>query len=327
LSLSVIVVTYNSREEIAVFLQTLSNLVRKFRISVETQITDNNSEDKTQDFLTGEASKWAELNLSLTLNSKNFGLSSELNKQIARCSGEMILICNPDIMFTEDMVQLLRYSETYPEYGIVPELLNYDGSTQKIVYRRFPTLSRILLSYTFTGRLLSRTIAKKIFDDYSYVGHEFCSPVDLIEQPGGGCLLFQKRTLKRLDPFFDPRFPVLWNDVDMAMRARAAGIRFLIAPDVKLFHGHAHSFKKLSLEQKMMLFYSSQGMLGFIEKWRLHPRIVRAILFFDSTASVVATFASHFLGKQTRRSRALGRSQGLRKALELATLRFRCSLW
>ena len=288
--LTIITVTYNSKREIENFLHSLVEVVPELGrggITLETRIVDNNSSDGTAQFLsTLESTLLSRLNIILTFNEQNIGLSRAINRELDSSGSELVLFCNPDILFTIDIIRLIAILERFPRHGIVPELYNMDGTVQRISYRRFPTVTRIAFDFTVMGNLLSRFFPW-IRNDYSYKHHRFRSPADYVEQPGGVCLLMHLSDIRKIRPFFDPAFPVLWNDVDMALRARELGIKFLIATDVKIFHAHAHSLKRADKTLISRLFYSHLGMIGFSTKWKLHPRVLRTILFLDTVFTIV----------------------------------------
>ena len=283
--LSVVVVTYNSRGEVAKCLESFSRIVLEFRLKVEVRIMDNNSTDGTREWLQQNAQMFPSLNLRLNLNKKNIGLSNAVNEELARCNSDMVLICNPDVVFTSGFIHLLNFSRQHPEFGVVPELRNLDGTVQRVTYRRFPTVTRILMDFTGLGIHFSRYIFSWVHDDYCYVDYKFNEPVDFLEQPGASFLLLHKDTAKKLSPFFDPQFPVLWNDVDMALRARLLGIRFVIMPGVKIYHELGHSMKSVNHSRGALLFFSQHGLIGFARKWNLHPRILQASIFLDAVFS------------------------------------------
>jgi GT2 family glycosyltransferase len=287
--LIIVTVTYNSRGEIEGFLHSLIKIAPRLELEgiiFETRIVDNNSSDGTAQFLSSLNSTFlSRLNIKLTLNPQNIGLSKAINRELDNSRGDLVLLCNPDILFTLDAIQLIGVSNKFPGYGIVPELCNMDGTIQRVSYRRFPTIARITFDFTVAGNLFSRFLPW-IKNDYCYKTHRFRSP-DYVEQPGGVFLLMHLSDTRRISPFFDPAFPVLWNDVDMALRAKELGIKFLIAPDAKIFHVHAHSLKKTDKTLISKLFYSHLGLIGFATKWKLHPRILQAILFSDTVFTIV----------------------------------------
>ena|SRR2546428_5328714 len=212
----------------------------------------------------------------------NIGLSKAVNLLLHQVRGDLILFCNPDIIFDKSINIMI---DSVRQFG-VPQTPMYIGHN---VDRRFPTTTRILANHLLLCRLFSRFGLNPIERDYLNNGAEVG---DWIEQPGGSCLLMKwddveriRRSHPRLQ-FYNERFPVYWNDVDMAMRARRLGIRF-VKSSVRVLHEGAVSSRNIDLERRLMLFYSRAGLIGFATKWHLHPRIMKIAFFLDAIVAVM----------------------------------------
>jgi len=322
--ISIIAVTYNSRPEIERFLLSLSHILNEFPLEAETRIWDNASSDGTTEYLRSSEKDLEALRISLHLSPKNVGLSRALNLEIAQSEGEWILLCNPDVEFSRDVPRLFEFGSSHPEYGVIPDMKNPDGTPQRSINRRFPSLVRIFFEYTSLGVYFSRLIPF-IRDDYKYSHRQFTSPTP-IEQPGASFLLLHRKTLDKLSDqgrFLDESFPVFWNDVDMAMRARTRGVQFVLLPQVRIQHGFGHSVKKINREKLLTLFFGSHGLIGFATKWRMHSKTIQMLFFLDSIFAV----SLGFLGYPARRRRGgnLG-SSGLSSMLRWRIMKFWCSL-
>lgn len=57
----------------------------------------------------------------------------------------------------------------------------------------------------------------------------------------GSAVLVDADLLRRIGPF-DERFFLVWEDVDLCLRARRAGARCLVTPDARVLHGRSRSF-------------------------------------------------------------------------------------
>src|SRR6266487_404548 len=316
--LSIITVTYNSRLEIERFVLSLSEMLKNDSIEAETRIWDNASSDGTAQYLLSSQKALPRLKMSLNTSTKNVGLSKAWNSEISRSSGEWVLLCNPDVEFSDEVTKLLEYGSAHAEYGIVPDLKNPDGTTQRSIHRRYPSFTRTFFEYTSLGRYASRLLPF-VRNDYKY-SHEKFTSASVIEQPGGTFLLLHKKTLDRLSKdgkLFDERFPVFWNDVDISMRARIEGVKFVILPEVRILHGFGHSVKNLDREMLLMLFFGERGLVGFANKWRLHPRAIQAFLFMDSIFVVALGFVAR-IGRRGSRD-----TSGEKTASSVPTFRWR----
>jgi GT2 family glycosyltransferase len=56
----------------------------------------------------------------------------------------------------------------------------------------------------------------------------------------GACLAARTATLRRLGPF-DPAIHLFGEDLDLCLRARAAGIRTVLHPDLRIRHAGGHA--------------------------------------------------------------------------------------
>jgi GT2 family glycosyltransferase len=317
--ISFIVVTYNSKREIVGFLTSLLDIVRKNGLDVETLITDNASEDGTQDYLLNNLHQFPELRVSLQLNKENLMLSRATDEMIELSKGDRVAICNADIRFPISFPELLSVLEDHPECGIIPEVVNEDGTIQRVIYRRYPSSIRVIFDFTPIGILFCRKIRRLsrripalklllwIRDDFCYSNHSF-GALDYVEQPGGPVVLFKRETLLKLTPYYDVSFPVFWGDVDMALRARSAGIKFMIVSRVKLTHNYGHSTtlkKDTSQEHREFLYtllYGSNGMMGFARKWGLSVATLRLALFLGAVLVTGIRFFRPRARKETNQS-------------------------
>lgn len=299
--LTIITVTYNSRQEIERFVLSLSDILRSHPIEVETRIWDNASSDGTGQFLLSSQKAHPELKMSTKISPKNVGLSKALNSEIRGSAGDWVLLCNPDVEFSGQVWKILEYAYSHPEYAVIPDFKNPDGTTQRSIHRRFPSFTRILFEYTTLGRYFSRLLPF-VRNDYKYSQTSFVSP-SIIEQPGGTFMLLHRKTLDRLSrdgTFYDERFPVFWNDVDVSMRARVEGVKFVIVPEVRILHGFGHSVKNLDREMLLMLFFGTHGLVGFATEWRMYPRAIQTILFLDSILVVALGFVARIARRGSR---------------------------
>jgi len=298
--ITIITVTYNSRQEIERFLLSLSEMLKRDSRELETRVWDNASSDGTRQYLSTAQQILPALKMSVSLSYENVGLSRAINSQIASSKGELILLCNPDVEFSDEFSDLVDFASSHPELGVVPDLKNPDGTTQRSVHRRFPSFTRIFFEYTSFGRYVSRLLPF-VREDYKYSNTKFTAP-SIIEQPGGTFLLLHRETVRKLSregKLYDEKFPVFWNDVDLSMKARVEHVKFVIVPEVRIIHGFGHSVKKLENEKRLALFFGKLGLIGFADKWKLNPRAIQVVLFLDSILAVSLGFAARLVKRRS----------------------------
>ena len=319
---SIITVTYNSESVIREFLDSLSATVKTLGLDAETIIVDNASRDGTAETLR-DLNRYTNLHIRLVLNRKNIGLSKAMNDALNLSRGRKILICNPDIVFTDSIGEMFKISERIPALILVPQLYAVNGQLQEIIHRRFPTIISFISEVTtLRVPILSRMIARNI----RYVSREYRRPLDTIEHMSAVCMLVDRRVARRLVPFYDPAFPVYWNDVDMSKRAANLGIRCAIVLDAKVYHELGHSVARSDPEMIAMLRYSSLGVMGYARRWNMHPNLIHAALFLDATLRIAREIPKRYLGRRTHKERRQGRLPTIQEAARRYILPFRCSL-
>ena len=321
-NVSIITVTYNSEGVIGAFLDSLSAVIKTLDLHAETIITDNASKDGTAKILV-DSNRYSNLHVRLVLNRKNLGLSKAMNDAITLSRGGKILICNPDIILTDSVGEMFKISEQNPDLILVPQLYEANGQLQQIIHRRFPSvISFVSEVTTLTVPILSKMIVRNI----RYVGREYRRPLDSIEHLSAVCMLVDRRAAEKLDPFYDPAFPVYWNDVDMSKRAANLGITGAIVPEARVYHELGHSVAKSDPEMIAMLRYSSLGVMGYARRWNMHPKLIRAALFLDATLRIAREIPKRYLGRETHKMRRQHRLPAIKDTVRRYILPFRCSL-
>src|SRR2546430_17137289 len=119
--LTIITVTYNSRREIERFLLSLSDMLRTCSMEAETKIWDNASTDGTGEYLQSSQRTLPVARISLNRSPKNVGLSKAVNSEIASCNGQWVLLCNPDVEFSNEVSKILEYASRSEERRVGKE--------------------------------------------------------------------------------------------------------------------------------------------------------------------------------------------------------------
>jgi GT2 family glycosyltransferase len=122
---SAVIVTYNSEGVVAECLRSLLGSDGIERI--ELIVVDNASRDSTLNIVKREAPS-----AKLIANPRNRGLAAANNQGLKAATYDLLLICNPDVVFdtraVQEMADLMRRR---PDAGwVVPKLVYEDGSVQ-----------------------------------------------------------------------------------------------------------------------------------------------------------------------------------------------------
>ncbi len=282
--LSIIIVTWNCQEEVMNCLRSLSGL-RDLPAGLQTLVVDNGSEDGTRESLQASSSILTDIGLEVTYNSRNVGLSSATQQAYRKARGNWILLCNPDITFNENLNRLVDYGFSHPDEMITAEMVNDNGTLQRVIHRRFATITRVFFDFSTVGTYLDEKFMNHLVrKNYSYQG-EILPPVAAVEQPGASFLLFNRGLIERLGFIFDARLPVWWNDVDLARRAERAGIQRTLLSDAKVKHGLGRSGSR-KMPSRTQWFVFCRSMLFYARRWKMHPHLLQLLFCADAILSV-----------------------------------------
>jgi GT2 family glycosyltransferase len=156
----------------------------------------------------------------------NPGFGAANNEGVARASGEVTVLLNPDIVASPESVERLATLAAGRSALVVPRLLNTDGSVQRSAFA-LPGRPSGLLSAVTPGPLRRepwRSRAPRI------VGWALAA-----------ALAAPTALLRHLGPF-DPDAFLFYEDMDLCLRARADGIPTVLHPEVELTHTGGHSY-------------------------------------------------------------------------------------
>ncbi len=233
MDLSIIIVNYKSRLKLEACLRSLA--AADFGgLEYEIILVENASGDKLADLAA------ADKHISLIESERNLGMGGGNNLGIAASSGKMILITNPDLVFSREAVKhLVSYLTNNREAAIVgPKLLNPDGSLQYSC-ARFPSIFLPVLRRTAVGRYLPG-----LTDRYLMKGenHRETKSVDWLL---GACLLVRRGELLTDGKLFDERFFMYFEDVDLCRRAHRQGKKVVYCPEAEVTHDHQRDSARL----------------------------------------------------------------------------------
>ncbi len=225
---SVVVVTYNSANEIVMCLQSLG-LELQGDIS-QIIVVDNDSSDKTRNFVSAVAD--SETGVELLCNDQNLGFTRALNQGLKRCRGQYILILNPDTCLRPSCLSTLRQAlDAHKNVGVVaPQLLNPDETVQPSC-RRFPRRQDLI--WELSG--LSRVFAKSRQFNHWRMGDFDHLSSRAVDQPQGACLFFSKAVLDEVG-LWDEQFPMFFSDVDWCLRVKNSGYGTYFESAAKVGH-------------------------------------------------------------------------------------------
>jgi len=271
LLVSILIVNWNTRELV---LECLGSLPRHGTgPSYEVVVVDNGSVDGSGDALSRETG------ITLIRNDRNLGYAAAVNQAYRRASGDFVLLLNSDVDLTptalNSLTQFLRDNPSAAAVG--PLYMNVDGSPQPFHFR-FPTFKMTLANGgAVAGRLLPGS--KRRLRWYRMLDDDFSLPRP-VPQPSASCLLLRRSFLPD-DHIFDERYPIFFNDVQLARSFADRGLTLWVTPSAKVVH-HLHaSTRKLGAAAKRQYLGSVIRMLEQTEPptkvW-----LYRAVVFLQN---------------------------------------------
>ncbi|MBZ0276272.1 MAG: glycosyltransferase family 2 protein [Anaerolineae bacterium] len=210
--LSVVIVNYNTRDDLRACLDALTaDPVQPEIIVVDNASTDGSADMVRRTFPT----------VRLLAQTVNTWFCGGNNLGIDAAQGDYVLLLNPDTAPQPGVLaSMVTFLETHPDYrGVTMQMRYPDGSIQRTC-SRIPTYSYLLLQHTPLGWLFPRRRAETAAEHW-YEGWGRYTDEDVAVLPGS-CLLM-RRGILRLNPDLLLYFP----EDDLARRFAGAKFRFL----------------------------------------------------------------------------------------------------
>jgi len=270
LKLSVIIVSY----KVKFYLEQCLLAVKKATAGIESEIyvVDNHSNDGSVEFI---AERFPDINL-ISSNHNN-GFSHANNIAIRQCSGEYVLLLNPDTIVGERSIkEVLKFMDAHPKAGGVGvKMLNADGSCAKESRRGVPTVATSF--YKMTGLCACYPHSQR-FAHY-YMGHLPWDKSAQIEIISGAFCMLRHSAIDKIG-LLDEDFFMYGEDVDLSYRLLKGGYENWYVP-VEILHYKGESAHKSSFRY-VHVFYNA--MLIFFRK---HYGNKAAIISLPIKAAVV----------------------------------------
>ena len=225
--LTVITVTFNSRNEIEDFVRSFENQ----NVDIHLWLIDNASSDGTADTLMRLANecKW----ISVKLNDTNVGLAEANNQPLATLSSLYTAIINPDVVLHPGALSaLVAYLEKHVDVvAVAPVNVAPDGTPHSSFHKGWS------LAHLLVWRLLPASITRrlyKVFRVYDEQDVLFAS---------GACIVVRTADFKRIGGY-DPEYFLTVEDVcDLCIRLRQGDRRkrVVVTPTACITHLRSRS--------------------------------------------------------------------------------------
>lgn len=264
MKISIVIVTYNTRELIKKSLSSLfptedkpNNSDLGLKLDLELIFVDNNSEDGTAEYL--EQLNKERADMKIILNDDNFGFARAVNEGIRMSEGTHILLLNSDAFITQNQIrELSQVLELHSVVGAVsPGLINPDSSIQPS-FGHFPNIYNILLFFSRLDRILPWGMV--VYPSKKRKNKNF-----FVQWSSAACLMIKREVINEIGLLDDNYFLGI-EDIDLCYRVRKAGYRIIHCPRINVTHYHQYTSRKLKTKP-IVLNSENEGLKYFYQKF------------------------------------------------------------
>src|SRR3989344_3699995 len=271
MDLSVIIVSFNTREKLRQCLRSVFGSQMKY--SFEVFVVDNNSDDGSGQMVASEFPK-----AKLIRNAENVGYSRANNQALRKIlsplpnpphqgegnSSRYILLLNPDVEVQSDSFdKMILFMDNDKSVGIAGcRVVKTDGSFDLAARRSFPNIKNSLQH--FLG----------FASDYNLdLPDDQTAEVDSVM---GAFLMIRREVVDKIG-LLDEAFFMYGEDLDWCFRAKQAGYKVVYNPATTVVHHKGSSSRKLP---KKALYEFHRAMFIFYDKHYapLHGPIVNYLV-------------------------------------------------
>lgn len=275
--ISVVIVSWNVKDLLIKCLQSVYMLTKE--LDFEVFVVDNNSKDNTVSMVKDEFPQ-----VNLIANQENLGFGKANNIALKKSRGRYVLLLNPDTELIDNSLwAMVRFMDEHPAADAIGcKLLCSDGSVQYSA-RHFPSVFTDLMENLYLDAVFPQNA---FFNRYKmgFWAHDRMREIDV---PYGACLLARRTTLEKTG-YFDERFFMYYDEIDLCRRIKKARGRIYFVPDIKVIHHGNQSYIQAVLRcdqsrcrSKLLFFekyYGKFGIAVLIFNLALNTMIVWGIL-------------------------------------------------
>jgi GT2 family glycosyltransferase len=253
--LSIIIVNYNVKHFLEQCLYSAQKAVAMAGIKAEIIVVDNNSQDKSLEWLQPLFPC-----VRFIANSENVGFAKACNQGYRLSSGDHVLFLNPDTIVAEDCFQIsISFFNTHPDAGAIGvKMLDGRGRFLKESKRAFPSPTTSLYKLFGFAAVFPKS---KTFSKYhlGYLDENCDHEVDVL---AGAFMMIRRQVLEGIGDF-DERFFMYGEDIDLSYRIQKAGYKNYYLAQTHLLHFKGESTRKGSLNY-IRMFYKAMSL--FVSK-------------------------------------------------------------
>lgn len=274
MDLSIVVVTYHSRDHILACLRSLGPSMRlrgsdASPLRWECVVVDNASSDGTPELVERDSSP-----TRVVRTGANLGYAKAVNRGFAETHGRYVLVSNPDCEWREGSLhELVTWLDAHPRCAIAaPRIRNTDGSLEysarsypgplAFLFNRYSLLSRLLPGNPWTRR-------------YLLLDWDHASPRN-VDWVSGAAMLVRRVAVTEVGGM-DEAFFMFNEDVDWCRRMNQAGWSVDYVPAAETVH---HIGASRGESTNRVIIERHRGMIHYMRKHHPAPRALDALAAF-----------------------------------------------
>jgi GT2 family glycosyltransferase len=216
----VVVVSYNSRDELRGCVETLAG-----QTGVNVIVVDNNSPDRSLEAV-------EDLPVTAIPLERNGGFAHGCNAGWRQGSAPYVLFLNPDARIEQkDLDRLVAVLEGDASVGAVAPLIRHTDGSLDFSQRRFPRLRSTYAQALFVHRLFPRAD----WTDEVIRSENAYSHARSPDWVSGACILVRREALEQLGGW-DEGFFMYCEDTDLCRRLWSSGLKVRFEPEAVVTH-------------------------------------------------------------------------------------------
>jgi len=226
LDLSIVIVSWNTRELLRECLDSVFATVRRF--DFEIFVVDNASHDYTVHIVRAEFPS-----VRLIENRENVGFARANNQAIRHSRGRYLMLLNTDTVVQPGALEhMVAFLDDHPEAGALGcKLLNPDGTVQRSCWHGFPSLLDALVEALYLWRFVPNARLVRMVE----IPISEMDQVLEVDHVLGACMMVRSETVEQIG-LLDESFFLFLEETDWCYRMKQKGWKTYYTPDAQIIH-------------------------------------------------------------------------------------------
>jgi len=284
---SIVIVNWKTPKLLAAALRSL--LADSAAAGFEIWVVDNDSGDGSVEMLRRDFPS-----VITIANAENVGFGRACNQVIPQCTGDYVILVNPDTVSGPDAVgKMVAFMDANAQCGAVgPKVLNPDGSLQLSCRRSFPDLWASFFRLSYLSFLFPKHPLVARYN-VTYADPDEEIEVDALS---GAFMLVRKSVIDKIG-LLDEDIFMFGEDIDWCWRVKQAGwqVRYLPSAVVHHYHGASSRFRRIgstiNLHKGMEVFYRKHMAKNY---WPVFNLLVYAAIWCRAGVFIILSYLQRF---------------------------------